>query len=196
MPLTSPEATRSSKLSPFQKNQSKPKVKGRVLQNQKPQVRKKISATGYFFILKWRSHLLSFSRLLKLLAEIFPTKIQYKHRPSKWTVLCLLLLPWVSARDDAGKRSAPSTVWAAAGKQQRNSVFAVLMWSYQNVLSDFFHPYPQRHFSVSQGITDGRPESAVLLRQCSIFLYSNLLTVFAVKPTFKYLYLFLCESEK
>lgn len=102
-----------------------------------------------------------FSMLLRLLAEILLTKIQHKHGPSTWTVLCLLLLPWASARDDAGKRSAPSTVWAAAGKQQRNSIFTILMWSYQNVLSDFFHPYPQRHFSVSQGITDGRPESAV-----------------------------------
>jgi len=73
----------------------------------------------------------------------------------------LFLLLWVSVRDDARAHSAPSTAWAAAGKQQRNSIYSILMWSYQNVLSDFFHPYPQRCFSVSQGITDGRPKSTV-----------------------------------
>lgn len=86
-------------------------------------------------------------------------------------MLCLFLLLWVTARDVARKRSAPSTSWAAAGKQQRNSVFSLLMQSYQNVLSDFFHPYPQCCFSLSQGITDGRPESAVW--SCSPSCRSN-----------------------
>lgn len=137
------------------------KLKQECSQKQETHVRKNPQTQAMPLFWNGDTHLPSFSRLLRLLNEIFPTKIQYKHGPSKWVVLCLLLLPLVSARDGAGKHSAPSTMWAAAGKQQKNSIFVVLMWSYQIVVSDFFHPYPQCHFSVSHGITDGRPRHAV-----------------------------------
>lgn len=185
---TTPDATGSSTLPPLQKKQTKPKIKGNgVLPKAKARGLKNLSLSLFLY-----SKVEITSVQFFYITETPRWDIHYQDTiPSKCfqKVLSLFLLPCVSAQDDGSECSAPSTAWVAAGKQQKELHILRLMWLYQNTLSHFFPLYPQRHFSVSHGITDGRPESSICSSSPSCCNTGDYSCIY-------FIYLLLCEREK